>query len=263
MTMIKSARTNVIVAVAFLITGCPSVDQSQNAKTVQRDNKVASQETNEQTTRGILLDRANSGDSDAALALYALIGTEANFLSEQANAKTYASLREEKMNESLRWLKQAAEQKNPAATALYGRLYYTGFGSDDGKRDIDQAIKWYEIAATQGCIKAQLDLGKILAFNDERKNPTKGFKLLLNAAKQGYPIAQRDLSTCYVKGIGTPKNLTESYAWLATWELREGSYPSVDRFVEDHQNELTPDQIAKGQELATKYHELYAPDGKY
>ena len=57
--------------------------------------------------------------------------------------------------EAFRWYSKAAEKGLPAAQYNLGFMYYNGKGTE---KNLDEAKKWWRLAARQGNIKAQNNL---------------------------------------------------------------------------------------------------------
>jgi hypothetical protein len=82
-------------------------------------------------------------------------------------------------------------------------------------RDIDESLKWYRLAAEQGHIRAQKQLGFIYD-NGLRvaENNEVAFKWYNLAAEQGDPEAQFMLGTMYMSGEGIKKDMDKARDWL-------------------------------------------------
>lgn len=105
-----------------------------------------------------------------------------------------------------------AQQGFSKAQASLGWMYHTGNGV---KKDIQQAIGWYELAADQGHAIAQNNLGVFyengLGVIPDDKT---AFKWYEKSAKTGYPFAQYNLGKMYAEGRGVGKNKEEALYWL-------------------------------------------------
>ena len=88
---------------------------------------------------------------------------------------------------------------------------YAGRGVPE---DDAEAIKWYRLAAEQGNVDAQYDLGFMYAFGpgvpQDDAEAVKWYRL---AAEQGHPDAQFNLGLMYVKGKGVPQDYAEAMKW--------------------------------------------------
>lgn len=89
------------------------------------------------------------------------------------------------------------------------------------------------------------------------KDHKKAFHWLLKSAEQGFAISQGAVGGYYGDGIGVPQDLVKAYAWFSV-----ATANGVEDFMSSRDNtaqRLTPDQLAKGQELAASYFEKYQP----
>lgn len=66
---------------------------------------------------------------------------------------------------ALKLLKPAAEQGNAEAQAMLGTIYQLGLGGADV--DVEQALKWYQLASEQGHAVASNNLAGLHAGNPE------------------------------------------------------------------------------------------------
>ena len=66
------------------------------------------------------------------------------------------------------------------------------------------------------------------------------------AAEQGDANAQYILGLMYVKGSGVERNFYFAYAWLIIAEVNGADTEKIKSILEE---EMTPEQIAKAQEL--------------
>lgn len=106
-------------------------------------------------------------------------------------------------------------------------------------RDIDESLKWYRMAAEQGYIRAQKQLGFIY-YNGLRvaENDEEAFKWYSLAAVQGDAEAQFMLGTMYMSGEGINKDVDKARDWL---------YMAGDRGYESARETLK--QIEKKKQL--------------
>lgn len=99
--------------------------------------------------------------------------------------------------------------KNGQAVAQYnlGIIFFI--------RDIDEPLKWYRIAAKQGHVGAQKQLGFIYD-NGLRvaENNEEAFKWYNLAAEQGDAEAQFMVGTMYMSGEGINKDVDKARNWL-------------------------------------------------
>ncbi len=108
-------------------------------------------------------------------------------------------------------LKPLAEQGNAEAQYKLGVLFDAGQGV---KRDLKQAIFWYQRAATQGYAQSQYNLGGIYARgNGVAQDYIQALSWYRKSAAQGYASAYVGLGYMYNTGQGVPQNDKQAVAW--------------------------------------------------
>jgi TPR repeat protein len=115
-------------------------------------------------------------------------------------------------NKAFEWYLKSANQNNPDAQALTGKLYERGQGV---RRDLAKAVEWYKKGAEQGSIEAQVRLGVLYK---EGRGVRRDYRLssdyLTRAATQGSHEAQLLLGDLYWNGnIGGTPNRVTACAW--------------------------------------------------
>ena len=145
--------------------------------------------------------------------------------------------------EALDLYKKAAQQGDPLAGWLAGRLYFLGTG---GVADHDAAQKWLKIAAGQNNAFGAYYLGRLMADKDYTKAP----KLYKIAAEQGLPQAQYFYAKTLRDGRGIPQDRFTAYIWY-TIAVDAGYKAAVADLNElDRGGYLTTDQIAQAKAQA-------------
>src|SRR5262249_37866983 len=89
-----------------------------------------------------------------------------------------------------------AEQGEPEAQVLLGRMYLTGRGAP---KDPDTALKWFKAAAVQGNADGAFLLGGMYLL--PRSDIPEGLRWVRLAAEQGNQDAQLLLRQTYMKGL--------------------------------------------------------------
>ena len=82
------------------------------------------------------------------------------------------------------------------------------------KGDYDTAVKWFRMAADQGHLEAQTNLG--VCYKNGRgveKDEAKGVEWYRKAADQGYAAAQRNMGNSYYYGTGVVQDYAEALKW--------------------------------------------------
>jgi len=108
--------------------------------------------------------------------------------------------------EAMRWLRMTEELPN--AQQNIGLMYMEGYGVE---RDTEEAMRWLRIAADQGSVNAQFNIGLVYLIAKNLKETLRWFR---KAADQGCPDAQHNLGVMCLFGDGVPKNLKEALRWL-------------------------------------------------
>lgn len=102
-----------------------------------------------------------------------------------------------------------AGQGDAIAQYRLGLMYADGQGIS---RDKKEAVKWCRLAAEQGYIAAQVDLGFwFTAHGYDAKEAVKWYR---SAAVQGNELAQWSLGVLYKNGQGVPQDDKEAAKWL-------------------------------------------------
>ena len=83
------------------------------------------------------------------------------------------------------------------------------------KKDYAGAMRNYRIAADQGHLESQNDVGLFYVMGmGVPKNVAEGEKWLRKAANSGHPTAQRNLGFLYMEGMGVPKDREKAIDWF-------------------------------------------------
>lgn len=165
--------------------------------------------------------------------------------------------------EAEKWLLKAAIQGNDDAQLNLSYLYYTRNFPNEKPEDFQKAVEWSRKAAEQGNANAQYSLGAAYSSGQGvSQNYTEAAAWYTKAANQGHPEAKFNLAMMYFKGQGLTQNYIEAYKWiiLAAAVAEKGrDYDSIIPHRDRIKNLMTPDQIAKAQNLAEKW----KPTGKW
>ena len=132
---------------------------------------------------------------------------------EKSLAAAKAAYKAKNYSLAIKLFRPLAESGDAAAEGFLGRMYGNGRGVE---KDYAKAVKWYRKSAEQGNAYGQLDLGGM-----------------------------------YANGQGVPQNYVEAYKWFAL----AGAQGNADASTEmgNLSGKMTPDQIAKAQELASSW----------
>ena len=118
------------------------------------------------------------------------------------------------MEEAVKWYQLAAEQNDSQAQVFLAYCYELGVGIP---KDPAQAVALMKKAAQAGNAEAQFNLALYLAKGQYglEKDPAESFKWASKSAEQGYAQAERLLGAYYEAGIGVEQNQALSQEWYA------------------------------------------------
>ena len=149
----------------------------------------------------------------------------------------------EDQTESLKWIISAAQQGDPGSQSVLG-------GTFDrlGDYTVDEALRWYRLAAASGYAPAQEELG-VRYFEGEGvpQDYVEAARWLQLAAEQGDSGAQKRLASMYNHGKGMSRDVVRVYAW---YSLAQDGVPDVPiiEYVELYY-EMTPEQHEQAKRL--------------
>lgn len=113
------------------------------------------------------------------------------------------------------YLSKIAEAGNPTAQEYMGYIYEKGDTSYGINPDVNKQMYWYEKAAQNGDVNAQLKLAN--AYNaglGVKKDPKKSFDYYYKAAEKGNQDAIKVIVSRYAKGNGVKKNNNLAMVWF-------------------------------------------------
>jgi TPR repeat protein len=114
-----------------------------------------------------------------------------------------------------------------------------------------EAVRWYRLAAEQGNMNAQFNLGaKYDNGEGVPQNYAEAVKWYRLAAEQGNFVAQNQLGIMYANGNGVPQNYVEAYKWSALAAAKNAFFAEARDAV---RRRMTPSQVAEGQKLAAEW----------
>ena len=135
-------------------------------------------------------------------------------------------------------------------------MYHSGSGVP---QDFAEALKWLNLAATQGIALAQNNLGNVyLTGRGVPQDYTEALKWYRLAAEQGHAPAQTALGLMYAKGQGVPQDYVQAHKWF---NLAASRYPASQNEARDEvvgnrdiaAAKMTPTQVAEAQRLAREW----------
>ncbi len=157
------------------------------------------------------------------------------------------------LEKALKWYELAAVQGNIGAQNNLGYMYGQGMGVP---RNYVLAVKWYQLAATQGNATAQFNLGlyyqKGWGVPRDWRQALQWFRL---AGGQGEPAAQVELGQMYAQGQGVVQDFVQAYTWfnLAAASNRQ----DVAQVASHKRAAITPmmtiEQLEKGRQMSSEW----------
>ena len=115
---------------------------------------------------------------------------------------------EKDMNEAIKWYRLAAEQRNPDALFQLGECYHNGNGVEQNDKE---ACSWYLEAALEGQIKAQCALGNCFFYGEGViENLNNAYIWYQKSAERGNPDAIYHLAKFYHCGWVVEEDLTKA-----------------------------------------------------
>ena len=114
-------------------------------------------------------------------------------------------------DEAVRWFRLAAEKGHAKAQGILGLCYHSGQGV---AQDFAEAAKWLRKAAEQDDAIAQFSLGALHANGQGLpKDAAEAAQWYRKAAEQGHAAAQTNLGAALQSGSGVEKDLPQAAAW--------------------------------------------------
>lgn len=140
--------------------------------------------------------------------------------------------------------KRKANTGNLSAQRRLGDFYSDGAYTPI---DLDEAEKWYRMAADQGSTVAMAQIANLYSGDAGMKqNPAEVFAWQSKAAQRGDPFSQSSLSSLYREGKGVAQDKTEAYFWC---RLAERKIPGRSMRVAFG---CRPDDLTEEQKTATE-----------
>jgi len=136
---------------------------------------------------------------------------------------------------------------NKLLTSTALSLLLIGFSGGASGQDFEETKR----LAEQGDASAQYNLGSMYRTGDGvPENDAEAVRWYRLAAEQGDAVAQNNLAAMYAYGDGVPQNNVRAYVW---WSVGAAQGLQSARNNRDIIAErLTPEQRARGQEMATR-----------
>ena len=149
-------------------------------------------------------------------------------------------------DEAVKWFRLAAEQGSVIAQFNLGSMYSNGQGVP---QDYTEALKWFSIAAEQGSAPAQFNLG--FMYHNGQVVPqdyAEALKWFSKAAKQGSAKAQTNLGYLYGSGKGVSQDYVTAHMWH--YLASSNGYKLGTEMRDLAAQWMTPAEIAEAQRRA-------------
>lgn len=147
-------------------------------------------------------------------------------------------------------VKPLAELGDADAQFVIGEAYHDGRG---GKRNYDEAARWYRLAANQGHAFAEFRLGYMLSQGEIKRNYEEAAKWYRLAAAQGIGSAQNNLGVMYSRGLGVPLNAVYALMWYLVGASTDGAEGALQRQNRDRlQRTMDSNQIQRARDMAAR-----------
>ena len=137
-------------------------------------------------------------------------------------------------------LEKRAEMGDPKAQHDLGMMYHSGEGVP---RDIDEALRWFLLAAERGNADAQFRIGVMCCEGiGVKKNIETAMSWLFKSANQGNADAQYHLVMIFRDGQVGPQDLIQAYMWFALsrslgHDKGEKALASISAFINSYEIE--------------------------
>lgn len=129
------------------------------------------------------------------------------------------------VEEAVKWFTMAADRGNTEAQINLGSLYLKGKGVTQSDAE---AAKWYRKAADQRNSTGQWMIGSMYAEGKGMlANEAEAANWYRRSADQGNVIGQRFLGEMYAKGRGVAQNYVQAFMWL-TLAFEKGDTAAAD-----------------------------------
>ena len=147
--------------------------------------------------------------------------------------------------------KTALAEWTPLAEEGYASAQYNlGIMYDNGNGVLENdktAVKWFTLAADQGDILAQKQLGDMYLRVGKRRTAA---KWITKAAKQGDASSQLNLGAMYYIGDGVLTDYTKAYMWLNLAAYNGNQFGNKSK--QEVAAQMGTAQIAKAQDMSSR-----------
>lgn len=131
------------------------------------------------------------------------------FLAHMIINKKIGSLSQDDIKNAWKYLQKAKSLDSISALNTIGICYLHGY-TENNEKNLDKAIKYFNIAAKENYIYAFNNLGKIY---EEKKDYQKAFKYYLKSANQEESWACNKIANFYLSGTYVKKDIEKAYKY--------------------------------------------------
>lgn len=115
------------------------------------------------------------------------------------------------MKEAIKWYEMGAKSNEPTCVFTLGLIYEEG---DGVQKNILKAADWYQKGAQAGIPSCLYNLGKLIINKEISGEEEKGFNLIQQAAESGYSFAQNYMGRVYRFGWYVNANPVRATNWF-------------------------------------------------
>lgn len=115
------------------------------------------------------------------------------------------------MKEAIKWYEMGAKSNEPTCVFTLGLIYEEG---DGVQKNILKAVDWYQKGAQAGIPSCLYNLGKLIINKEISGEEEKGFNLIQQAAESGYSFAQNYMGRAYRFGWYVNANPVRATNWF-------------------------------------------------
>lgn len=153
-------------------------------------------------------------------------------------------------DQAIHWFKKSAKQGDVESQYKLGYIY----GGSTPIKKYKKALFWLRRASERGHSDAQFLLGEMyLSGRGTSQNFNQAIYWLKRSAYQGDEMAQLALGALYFRGGAVSKDYVQAYKWSFLASNQEDRELLAKNVLDEIKKSMTPSQIAKAQELASKF----------
>ena len=188
------------------------------------------------------------------------INENTELLSDALDKKVWDAYKAGDYEVALKSWEPLAETGDAYAQVNLGVMYSQGHGV---VQDDKEAFKWFKLAAEQGYSPGQWRLAIMYKTGTGVvQNYEEAAKLYKLVAEQGDAYAQNALGFMFSNGFGVPQDNVKAYLWFTV--AGDSGYGLGSRYRDQIAKKMTPEDITKAQEMASKCIEFkYLSCGEY